>query len=43
MLIVSSEGIVCPAVSREESWEPVVIEIAGLLIRLTEPSFATDF
>ena len=43
MLTVSCEGIAWPALSRGAPWVPVVIEIAGLLIKLTDPSFATDF
>src|SRR5271166_554455 len=42
-LTVSSEGITAPACSRGASFVPVVMDTTGLLIRLTEPSFANDF
>ena len=39
----SSDAITAPAGNRAASFAPVLIERTAVLIRLTDPSLATDF
>ena len=41
-LIVSCDGITLPGGNRGASFDPVLMEMTGLVITVTDPSFATD-